>query len=190
MFARCASFTLSVVTAANWISLASFIAAAVSATVAVVQAKRASASQSSAAHSQARAEQQAERATQAAEEAAAWQRQAASAAQQSADALVEQNRRADEQAERAEGVPWEIRYREGDLYDLRNITDTTKFGVQISGSGVLRPKTVDRIDGRSSEEFFGTSHSGAGNQVEVTWHRREDLSDEPRPWLGSKPPKR
>lgn|GEM_PF-7093909 len=176
--------------AANWISLASFIAAAVSATVAAVQARRASTSQSSAAHSQARAEQQAERATQAAEEAAAWQRQAASAAQQSADALVEQNRRADEQAERAEGVPWEIRYREGDLYDLWNITDTTKFGVQISGSGVLRPKTVDRIDGRSSEEFFGTSHSGAGNQVEVTWHRREDLSDESRPWLGSKPPKR
>jgi hypothetical protein len=86
-------------------------------------------------------------------------------------------------------VPWEIRYREGSLFDLWNITGTTKFGVQISGGGVLRPKTVDRIDGRSSEEFFGTRHMGAGNDVVVTWRRREDLSDEPRQWRGNKPPR-
>lgn len=182
--------------AANWIALGSFIAATVSAIVAgtsaivaVLQARRAKASKEAADNAQVKAELNAERATKAAEEAAAWQRQAASAAQRSADALEEQNRRADEQAEQAEGVPWEIRYREGDLYDLLNITDTTKFGVQISGSGVLRPKTVDRIDGRSSEEFFGANYSGSGNQVDVTWHRHEDLSDQPRLWSGNKPPK-
>lgn len=175
--------------AANWISVGSFIAAAASATVAVVQAKRASASEAAAAHHQARAEQNAERATKAAEEAAAWQRQSADAAQRSADALVEQNRRADEQAEQAEGVPWDIKYREGDLFDLWNVTETTKFGVQISGGGVLRPKAVDRVDGRSPVEFFGHPASGANNQVNVTWHRREDKTDEPRQWTGRKPPK-
>ena len=169
--------------------MASFVVAAVSATVAVVQAKRASASQSAAAHSQARAEQNAERATQAAEEAAAWQRQAADAAQRSAEALEKQNQLVEEQAEQAEGVPWEIRYREGSLFDLWNITGTTKFGVQISGGGVLRPKTVDRIDGRRSVDIFGTSHMGAGNDVLVTWHRREERSDEPRSWRGNKPPR-
>lgn len=36
---------------------------------------------------------------------------------------------------------------------------------------------------------FGTSHMGAGNDVLVAWHRREDLSDEPQKWTGSNPPK-
>lgn len=175
--------------AADWISLASFVAAAVSAVVALVQAKRASTSQSAAAHSQARAEQNAERATQAAEEAAAWQRKAASAAERSAEALEAQNRMAEELGEQAEGVPWEITYREGSLFDLWNTTGTTKFGVQISGGGVLRPKAVDRIDGCSSVDFFATSHMGAGNDVLITWHRREDQTDEPRQWRGNKPPK-
>jgi hypothetical protein len=86
-------------------------------------------------------------------------------------------------------VPWEIRYREGSLFELLNITNTTKFGVQISGGGVLRPKTVAHIDGRSSLDFFGTSHMGAGNDVLVTWHPHEDRSDEPRTWRGNKPPR-
>lgn len=73
---------------------------------------------------------------------------------------------AEEQAEQAEGVPWEIRYSEGSLFDLWNITGTTKFGVQIAGGGVLRPTTVDRIDGRSSVDFFATSHLGA---VTMSW---------------------
>ncbi|OBB65152.1 hypothetical protein [Mycobacterium sp. 852014-50255_SCH5639931] len=175
--------------AANWISLGSFVAATVSAAVAVVQAKRASASKGAAEKHEARAEQYAGRATKAAEEAAAWQRQAAEAAQRSADALEAQNRLVEDQAEEAEGVPWEIRFREGSLFDVWNITNTTKFGVRIEGGGVQRPKSVDRIDGRSSVDFFGTSHMGGSDQVEVTWHRREDLSDEPRQWRGNKPPK-
>jgi phage protein D len=173
----------------NWISLAGVVIAGGSAIWAVVSARRAAAAQARAAHYQARAEQNAERATQAAEEATVAQRQSAAAAQRSAEALEKQNRMAEEQAEQAEGVPWRIEHREGDLYELINITDTTKFGVQISGPGVLHPKTVDRIDGHSSAEFYGHPASGGNNQVDVTWHRREDLSDEPRPWRGNKPPK-
>jgi hypothetical protein len=50
-------------------------------------------------------------------------------------------------------------------------------------------KTVDRIDGRSSVDFFGFNAMGVGDRVEVTWHRREDRTDEPRQWNGNKPPK-
>jgi hypothetical protein len=185
------------VNAANWIALGSFIAATVSAIVAgvsagvaVLQARRAKMSKEAADRAQARAEQHAERATKAAEEAAAWQRQAASAAQQSADALLEQNRRADEQAEQAEGVPWEIRHHNADLYDLWNITNTTKFGVQVSGPGVGGVSgAFDRIDGRSSVRFLIAPFGAEFDQVVVTWHRREDLSDEPQRWTGNKPPK-
>lgn len=109
-----------------------------------------------------------------------------------AKAVEEQNRRAEEETEQAEGVPWEIKHHGGDLYDLRNITNTTKFGVQISGPGVAggsSPLTFDRVDGRSSVQFliapFGTEY----NQVVVAWHRREDQTDEPRRWTGNKPPK-
>ncbi|MCV7006755.1 hypothetical protein [Mycobacterium gordonae] len=176
--------------AAEWISLAGVVVTVVATTWAIVSAKRAAAAQSAAAHYQARAEQNAERATKAAEDAAVAQRQAALEAGRAAAALEEQNRRAEEQSELAEGVPWRITYRKGSLYDLWNDTGTTKFGVQISGEGVLRAKTVDRFYGRSSVEFLGLDAMGVGDEVEVRWHRREDHSDEPpQLWVGNKPPR-
>ncbi|CDM76136.1 hypothetical protein MMARE11_19890 [Mycobacterium marinum E11] len=181
--------TLCFVNAANWISLASVVVTAFSAIWAVLSAKRAAAARHAAARYQARAEQNAERATRAAEDAAVAQRQSAAAAGRAAEALELQNRMVEEQAVRAEGVPWRIAYREGSLYDLWNDSDTTKFGVQISGGGVLRPKSVDRVDGRSSVDFFGLDALGASDQVEVTWHRREDRSDRSRQWRGNKPPR-
>jgi len=99
------------------------------------------------------------------------------------------DRMAEEQADLAEGVPWRIAYRTGSLYDLWNDTETPKFHVHISGEGVLREKTVDRIDGRSSTDFMGLDAAGVGDQVDVTWHRRQDLSDKPRRWKGNKPAK-
>ncbi|GAY16240.1 hypothetical protein [Mycobacterium sp. shizuoka-1] len=176
---------------ADWISLASFVAAAISAAVAVLQARRAATSRSAAQHHEARAEHDAERAIKAAEQAAAWQLQAAAAAQRSADALEQQNRLVEERAEQAEGVPWEIRHNYGDTYNLVNVTTTAKFGVQISGRGVAGEQlTFDRIDGRSSSGQFGIAPFGAEfSQVDVTWHRREDLSDTPQRWSGNKPPK-
>jgi hypothetical protein len=174
----------------DWITVAGVIIAGGSAIWSVVSARRAAAAQAQAAHYQARAEQHAERATQAAEQAAAAERQSAAAAERAAAALEKQNRMVEEQADLTEGVPWRIEYRTGDLYDLWNDTETPKFHVQISGEGVLRPKTVDGIDGRSSTDFMGFDASGRGDRVDVTWHRRHDASDEPRRWSGNKPPNR
>ena len=66
------------------------------------------------------------------------------------------------------------------MAQLWNDTGTPKFHVQIAGEGVLRAKTVERIDGRSSVDFMGFDSWGKGDKVEVSWHRREDGSDEPR----------
>ena len=107
--------SLSIVKAADWFSLAGVVAAAVSAIVAVVSAKRAAAAQSAAANHEAKAETQRRLATEAAEEAAVAQRQTAAEAGRVAKAIEERNRMAEEQAEGAEGVPWRVEYREGDL---------------------------------------------------------------------------
>jgi hypothetical protein len=178
------------VNAGNWITLAGVVVAGGSAIWSVISARRAAVARARADHYQARAEQDAERATKAAEDAAAAERRSAAAAERAAEALEHQNRMAEEQADLAEGVPWRISYREGSLYDVWNETDTPKFHVQISGAGVLREKTIDRIDGRSSSDFMGRNAMGVGDQVVVTWHRREDGSDKPRQWAGNKPPKR
>ena len=94
-------------------------------------------------------------ARQAAEDAATAQRETAAEAGRVAKAIEEQNRRADEQAEQAEGVPWRITHHDGDLYDLWNDANTAKFGVQVSGPGVAGVSgPFDRVDGRSSEQFL------------------------------------
>ena len=146
------------------ISLGGVVVSVFSAGWALVSARRARGAQERADRYQARAEQQAGRATKAAEEAAAAERQSAAAAQRAADALEKQNRMAEEQADLAEGVPWRIEYQVGSTYDLWNDTQTPKFHVHISGEGVLRQKTVDRIDGRSSAEFMGLDAMGVGSQ--------------------------
>lgn len=177
--------------AADWISLAGVVVAALSALVAVVSAKRAAAAQRAAANHQAKAETERRLARQAAEDAATAQRQTAAEAGRVAEAVEEQNRRAEEQTEQAEGVPWQIRHHDGDLYDLWNTTNITKFGVHISGPGIVGrgPLAFDRIDGRSSVQFLIPPFGAEYNQVVVTWHRREDQTDEPRQWTGNKPPK-
>ena len=177
--------------AGNWISLGSFVAAAVSAVVAVVQAKRASASKGAAEHHEASAEHNAERATKAAEEAAAWQRQAAGAAQRAADALEKQNQMAEQLVQAAEEVPWRLEHKSGAIWRLRNITDYPKFEVTIAGPGVSKnrgPGVIDRIDGQGSEEFWGNTFWGSELRATVTWHSREDAQDEPRSWTDMMPP--
>lgn len=174
----------------NWITLSGVVVSAVSATVAVVQAKRAATAQVAAASSGAKAETERRLARSAAEDAAIAQRDAAAAAKRTADAIETQNRMAEEKADLAEGVPWQLAHKTGSTYELWNDSDTAKFHVQISGEGVLRQKTVERIDGRSNAEFMGLDAMGVGSGVDVTWHRREDQSDEPRRWTGNKPSKR
>lgn len=178
------------VKAADWISLAGVAVAALSALVAMVSAKRAAAAQRAAATHQASAETERRLARQAAEDAAIAQREAAAEAGRVAEAIENQNQRADERAQQAEGVPWRITHHDRDLYDLWNDTNTAKFGVEVSGPGVAGVDgPFDRIDGRSSEQFLINPFGAGFTQVVVTWHRREDLSDEPRRWTCSKPPK-
>jgi hypothetical protein len=157
---------------------------------AVLSARRARDAQEKAGHYRARAEKQAERATKAAEDAAAAETQSAASAKRAADALEKQNQMAEARADLAEGVPWRIEHDAGSNYDLWNDNQTPKFHVHISGEGVLRDKTVDRIDGRSFADFMGLDAMGVGSGVDVTWHRREDRSDPARSWSGNKPSKR
>jgi hypothetical protein len=93
----------------------------------------------------------------------------------------------DDRADPAEGAPWRTAHRRGMTYELRNVTDTPKFHVQISGEGVLRPTTVKRVDGQSSIGFMGLDAFGASDQVDISWHRLEDRSDTPSTWSGIKP---
>ena len=174
----------------DWISLGGVVVSAGSAIWAVVSARRASAAEAKADGYKAKAEEHARRATAAAEDAVVAQRQSADAAKRAADALERQNRIAEEQADLSEGVPWRIEHRSGSTYDLWNDTGP-KFHIHVAGEGIQRPKDVERIDGRSSVDFMVLdSWSSGGDKVVVTWHRREDASDEPRRWSGNKPPKR
>jgi hypothetical protein len=162
---------------------AAWVAVAVSAASAVWSA----ASARRARQAQKQAEGQAERATAAAEKSAQAEVQSAEAATRSAAALEQSNRVAEERADLAEGVPWRIEYQRGSTYELWNDTDTPKFGITITGEGVLRNKALPKIDGRSCATFMGLDAMGVGDEVVVTWHREEDGSDQGRTWTGSKP---
>ena len=91
-------------------------------------------------------------------------------------------------ADPAEVSPWRITHRRGMTYELRNVTDTPKFHVVVSGEGVLRDASAPRIDGQSGIGFMGLDAYGVGDGVEVRWHLRQDRSDEQRTWSGIKPP--
>ncbi|MGH9652190.1 MAG: hypothetical protein ACRD6B_01860 [Bryobacteraceae bacterium] len=49
--------------------------------------------------------------------------------------------------------------------------------------------TCGGVERRCAGLFMVAPFGGAGVRIDVTWHRLEDLSDEPRAWRGSKPPK-
>jgi hypothetical protein len=165
---------------AEWAAWAAVVVAAGSAVWSMVSARGARKAQK-------QAESQAERATAAAEKSAEAEVQSADAAARSAAALEQSNRMAEERADLAEGVPWRIEYQRGSTYVLWNDTDTPKFGVTITGEAVLRNKVVPKIDGRSFVTFIGLDAMGVGDEVVVTWHRKEDGSDQVRTWTGSKP---
>lgn len=154
--------------AADWINLTGVVVSAGAAGFAVLSARRARAAEVQADRYRARAEQGAERATQAAEDSAASQRQSADAARRAADALEEQNQIASEQADLAEGVPWRIAFRTGSTYELWNESPKPKFDVQIGGEGVLRSKTEQRVDGRSSTSFMGLDASGVSDHRDLS----------------------
>lgn len=141
--------------------------------------------------SQAEADRQARRATKAAEDAAEAGTRSANAAERAATVLEEQHRSALARVDAAESVPWRLTHRTGAKWELWNETGTPKYRITISGPGVSskrNPGVIERIDGRSSFEFWGSTHWGADPRVEATWHLRADGQDEPRTWAGTLPP--
>jgi len=124
-----------------------------------------------------------------AEDAAAAVLRSTAAAERSARALEEKNRIVAKLTRAIERAPWRIEYRSGSTYELWNDSATPKFYVRITGEGVLRPRTVPRIDSHSSTSFHGLDAMDVGTHVDITWHRREDQSDRPRRWTGNKLPK-
>jgi hypothetical protein len=116
------------------------------------------------------------------EDAAAAVLRSTAAAERSAHARKEKNRIVAQQTRAIERAPWRIEHRSGSRYELWNDSATPKFYVGITGEGVLRPKTVPRIDGHSSTTFHGLDAMDVGTQVDIAWHRREDQSDTPRRW--------
>jgi hypothetical protein len=136
------------------------------------------------------AETRAEEAKSAAQKAANAETRSAAAAERAAKVLEDQHQLTVEQIDAAEGVPWRVEHRSGSKWELWNDSDHPKFGVQISGPGPSRkriPPQIDRIDGRSAVEFWGTTDYGAEMRVDVSWHRHPDGSDEARTWSGSMP---
>jgi hypothetical protein len=172
------------------ISLGGVAVSVFSAGWAVLSARRARSAEEKANGYQASAEQHARRATLAAEESATAQRQSAAAEKRVADAIEKQNRSVEDQAEVAEGVSWRLEHREGAMWELWNDSDYPKFKVTIGGPGVSqnnRTPLIDRIDGHSSVDFWGTTHWGAKPQVVVTWYRQADAQGDPLTWTGTRP---
>jgi hypothetical protein len=84
-------------------------------------------------------------------------------------------------------TPWRIEHRSGLTYELRNYSAAPQFYVGVAGEGVRFPRTAQRIDGHSSMSFQGPDSTPGGAQVDVTWHQREDQSDQARRWTGKTP---
>ncbi|MCA2253868.1 ADP-ribosylglycohydrolase family protein [Mycobacterium intracellulare] len=85
-------------------------------------------------------------------------------------------------------TPWRITHRGGSMYELRNATDAPMFGVEVAGSGVVRKEKAHRIDARGGIGFLGLDVFGGDNQIDITWHRREDRSDPLQTWSTFRPP--
>ena len=85
-------------------------------------------------------------------------------------------------------APWLIRRVGKSRWDLVNVTLTPKYGVTITGPAILSQhadKATAMIPGRGSINIRGAFRSmQTTDDLVVTWHREQDLSDEPLTWLG------
>lgn len=169
--------------AGDWISLAGVGVAGGSAIWAAASARAAK-------NAQVVADDRAEAAVKAERAAVAAQRDIADQVSRYADIEAERSRRAADDAEAAEGVPWRLLHHRGDMYEALNESDRPKFGVVVEGPKLINPEMAARVDGRSSMQFRAIPAAGLGDEIVVTWHRLEDKSDAPRTWSGIKPPKK
>ena len=173
----------------HWGDVPAWVAAAIAALAAFLSWRSSRKSKDA----QDEANKQAGIATQAAVDAADAESRAADAAVRSAGALEQQTQHAIEQADAAESVPWRVEHRKGAKWQLWNDSAYPKFKVRISGPGITQRRTpdeVERIDGRSSFEFWGNTSWGAEQRVDVAWHQLSDGQDEPRTWSAPMPPAR
>jgi hypothetical protein len=124
------------------------------------------------------ATRQAERAERA---AGAAERQA-EAAERSAATAEAQERREIEESEAAEADPWQLApIRGADNCRLINTTRTPKYGVTVSGLKIDNsPAQFDKIGPNKRVELSISRILHPDDSVEVTWHRRQDLSDPPQ----------
>lgn len=121
---------------------------------------------------------QAERAERA---ASAAERQATAAERAAAAAEAQQERQAEE-AEAAEADPWQLAPIPGDpdCY-LINTTKAAKYNVTVRGFKVHNgPVQFPLIGPGNREEISIMRIWHPDDSVEVTWHRRQDLSDRPQ----------
>lgn len=89
-----------------------------------------------------------------------------------------------------EKAPWRVIKAGKMAWDIENVTPTPKFGVQFSGSAILRGRNhgIAKIDGLGTARIRGAFRSmQTTDDFTVTWHRNEDLSDEPVTWDGRLP---
>lgn len=126
------------------------------------------------------ATKQAERAERA---AGAAERQA-DAAERSASAAEAVEQREAESTDAAEADPWQLApipaAGDPDCY-LINKTRTPKYRVTVSGLKIHNgPARFDVIGPGKREELSVMRFHHPDDSVEVTWHRRQDLSDSPQ----------
>jgi hypothetical protein len=90
-----------------------------------------------------------------------------------------------------ERAPWRIVRVSRGRWDLINLTTTPKYAVRITGPAILQQheKHVKAmLPGRGSMQIRGAFRSmQTADDLEITWHRHEDLSDEQLSWPGQLP---
>jgi len=159
---------------ASWVSAVVAVASAIGSATAWWQSRKA---KTEAARQAARSVEAAERAAGATERLAAVEE--ARAAQ------------AAEEAEAEEQSPWILVPIPGeDNCWLQNKTGTAKYDVKIQGRKIRGPAQVPVIEGNRRVALDVLRIGNPDDRVTVTWHRQQDLSDQPHQWHDELPPAR
>ncbi|ORC02201.1 hypothetical protein [Mycobacterium persicum] len=137
------------------------------------------------------AKEQAERATKAAQDAAAAATRSAEAAERSATAHETQAQLMQNEADAAERSPWRLEHHGGMDYRLRNLTNTRKYDVAVTGEPVRRPAGVfrpgggggdqsDVVDGGETVELdLFVAMQTRDRRVTVSWRPTPDYTGDP-----------
>lgn len=120
----------------------------------------------------------------AAEQAAAEARRSADAAAEVA--TIERDRRAEEVAEADRlRVRFELEHQSGQAFLLRNVGTEIAYGVHVDTEGLGTGGEVEDFEKFSPDDahrylLSSTLDCDGTERVLVTWHHRQDRSDEPR----------